>query len=76
MAVPFGFSVGDFLAVGRLIREVALELSEVSTGTGNAILYKPKPGFTPSLRTSEPNSDGASDVFNRIREQPLNFNRY
>ncbi|RYP45980.1 hypothetical protein DL768_007762 [Monosporascus sp. mg162] len=28
MAVPFGFSVGDFLAVGKLIRQVAVELRE------------------------------------------------
>ncbi|RYP79869.1 hypothetical protein DL770_006474 [Monosporascus sp. CRB-9-2] len=28
MAVPFGFSVGDFLAVGKLIRQVAVELRD------------------------------------------------
>ncbi|RYO77538.1 hypothetical protein DL766_009647 [Monosporascus sp. MC13-8B] len=28
MAVPFGFSVGDFLAVGGLIRQIAVELRE------------------------------------------------
>jgi len=29
MAVPFGFSVGDFIAVGKLIGQVAIELREV-----------------------------------------------
>ncbi|KAF2731099.1 hypothetical protein EJ04DRAFT_514787, partial [Polyplosphaeria fusca] len=28
MAVPFGFSLGDFLAVGKLIQQVAVELGE------------------------------------------------
>jgi hypothetical protein len=29
MAVPFGFSVGDFLVVSKLIRQVVVELREV-----------------------------------------------
>jgi hypothetical protein len=29
MAAPFGFSVGDFIAVGQLIHKVAVELKEV-----------------------------------------------
>ena len=29
MAVPFGFSVGDFLAVCKVIGQVAVELREV-----------------------------------------------
>ncbi|GAB1315426.1 hypothetical protein MFIFM68171_05636 [Madurella fahalii] len=37
MAVPFGFSVGDFLAVGKLIRQVAVELRENS---GAALEYQ------------------------------------
>ena len=30
MAVPFGFSVGDFIAVGQIIQEIAIELREVN----------------------------------------------
>lgn len=29
MAVPFGFSVGDFIAVGQLIQKITVELREV-----------------------------------------------
>jgi hypothetical protein len=29
MAVPFGFSIGDFLALAKLIGQVAVELGEV-----------------------------------------------
>jgi hypothetical protein len=29
MAVPFGFSVGDFIAVGKLIAQIVDELREV-----------------------------------------------
>jgi hypothetical protein len=31
MAAPFGFSVGDFLAVGKLLGQVATEFREVRT---------------------------------------------
>jgi hypothetical protein len=29
MAVPFGFSVGDFISVGQLIQKIIVELREV-----------------------------------------------
>lgn len=29
MAIPFGFSVGDFVTLGKLIGQVAVELGEV-----------------------------------------------
>lgn len=30
MAAPFGFSVGDFITLGKLIGQVAVEIREVS----------------------------------------------
>lgn len=34
MAVPFGFSVGDFIAVGKLIAQIVDELRELRTCFG------------------------------------------
>ena len=31
--IPFGVGVGDFLAVGKLIGQIAIELREVSLST-------------------------------------------
>lgn len=38
MAVPFGFSVGDFIAVGKLIAQIVDELREVCPRVHVALL--------------------------------------
>ena len=55
MAVPFGFSVGDFITVGQLIQKITVELQEVCSclHCSTAALFSP---YTKVANLCTPNS--------------------